>query len=214
MIDFTKTTEWAARVEDLEKLAGIAAQIEDAKLGPFIPNFEASSEQYFDETADHLRGKARDLYFAVADTELRRKLIHARRQETQAFRDLQRAGVQDATKELASARRGIDSKPWIVAAVVATTCVVVGAIYFDGTGALAGAVGGFFIGQAVAASARREQASAIAIAESDLADAEETLRDGMLTPDWFSEAEEQSGERDPSFDDESVAYNRARAEAQ
>lgn len=64
----------------LQERAGIAKKAEDAQLGPFIPNLDATPTQYELEREDYARRKVRDLYFGVQDIELRKALITKQRE--------------------------------------------------------------------------------------------------------------------------------------
>ena len=210
MVDFSKTNEWTEKIDELEKRAGIAESVADAKLGPFVPNFDATSEEYFDETEDHARTKVRKIYFALVDVKLRRELIHARRQLHLAYEDLNHENLRASQENLERVKRGAEWVPWMFAAIMAIICVALGAKYFGLYGAIAGAVGGFFAGQGIAASKRREQADEIRDAESEVAQARDGIREHQLTPHWFAATEEESGEPDLHFDEQSVIANRAR----
>jgi hypothetical protein len=213
MTDFTVPNALRAKLTTLEERAGIAEQVADANLGPQFPNFRATTEEYFDETEDYARARVRDLYFGVGDLELRKQLIHVNREWRKAYGDMNRKDLAEARKELVNANRGVEWFPWISAAIVAATCVALGAKYFGLYGAIAGALAGFFIGHGVVASKKKEQAGEIARAAANVREAEESLREHEVTPDWFNDSEERTGERDARFDDESVTANRARESA-
>lgn len=201
-----------AELAELEKRAGISEKVEDANLGPLLPDREASSQQYWDDTEDYARHKVRRLYFEeVADVELRKAMIAKRRECDSAHDVFVKTELHNARRELNKAKQRSQRLPWLYAGFAAAACVAVGAWFFQLYGAIAGALVGFFAGQGVIASARRERDEAVRSAQSEVDSTLQVMRENKLSPDWFNRSEQSTGERDKEFDYESVIANRAEA---
>ena len=74
-------------------------------------------------------------------------------------------------------------------------------------GAIAGAVGGFFLGQGAIAESRNEANEELAQASAELEQVQKDKTEQSLMPEFFGNAEEFSGERDERIDHESAYAN-------
>jgi hypothetical protein len=198
-----------AELRALEERAAIADKVNDAQLGPKFPDLDAAPLEYFDTTEDYARRKVRSLYFDVGEASLRKELIAKRRECDLAYTALVGRQLAQTQNGLAKAQQRMHSLPWLGAGCVAAACVAIGAQFFHLYGAIGGALLGFFVGQGMLASARTERAEAVRLAETDLDEELDTVREDELRPDWFNASEERTGEPDDLFDRESVITNRA-----
>jgi len=194
-------------VRALEDRAGIAKKVENARLGPLIPDLNASSDEYFRDVDDYARRKVRDLYFGVQDLALRKKLIAKQRECERFHADVLAEMMQRAHQAVAKAQQRANSLPWLRAGLLAAIWVAIGAWLFQLYGALAGALVGFFSGQGVIARARTERAKQLRSAQEELDEEVKGQREVELRPAWFNEDEQRTGERDEAFDGESVIAN-------
>lgn len=195
----------------LEDQAGISAKMERAREGRFIPlgafGEDASTDEYFADEHDHFRERARNAYFSVNDTALRIQLIEARRRVDEELNRSYESDVVLARRTEAAAEAKLKDMPWTMAAVVAVAAVGVGYWIFGLVGAIGGALGGFFLGQGVVHSARKEAHAAHRAATESVAAALDNKARSSLHPDCFSYLEETTGHREESFDRESAYGN-------
>jgi hypothetical protein len=207
-VSYEELESLRSKLSQLEQQAGITKKVEDAKLGPFLPDPNWSSAEYFRETEDHARRKVRDLYFAVQDMDLRKQLIATRRACERQFQDNIRAGIAESRAALAKAKASAESQaPYIKAAVAAAIAVALGAILFQMYGAIAGALVGFFLGLSTLARGKKKRAEVVESVQTLLDVKLKDQRDEGIKPAWFNSSEEQAGERDKHFDRESVIAN-------
>lgn len=195
----------------LEEEAGISKAMERAREGRFIPlgamGEEASPDEYFADEHDHFRDKARDAYFSVQDVELRKKLITAQRKiDSYVMRSFE-ADIAAANQAVSSATAKMQNQPWTKAAVFAVGAVAVGYWAFGLVGAIAGAVGGFFLGQGVVSEAKSNAIIEVNQATQELEDARKERAQRSLWPECFSRSEEITGEREQHLDGESAYAN-------
>ena len=115
--------------------------------------------------------------------------------------------VSRAHQALTKAQQRASSLPWLWAGILAALFVAIGARYFQLYGAIGGALVGFFADQGVISNARIKRGHDVRSAQADFDEEQETQRVGGLKPDWFNTHEERTGERDESFDQESVIAN-------
>lgn len=141
----------------------------------------------------------RRLYFSVRDKELRKELIAQ-------YRDLLRhadgytpSRILDAEQEHRALELKGFSPPWAGPAAVVTFAVWVGWSVAAIPGALAGAVAGFFVGNAYIANQRNAHLREIAAAKAEVDELKEERKKEERpfgNPLLFSEQEEQSGGED------------------
>ena len=191
----------------LEERAGIAKKVEDAQLGPLIPNLEATPDEYFRETEDYARRKVRKLYFGVEDLDLRKALIAKRRECERMHADHLNNELRRAQQALAKAQRRVYSLPWAWAGCLAVIWVAAGAALFQLYGAIAGALVGFFSGQGVIARARSQRTEEVRAAQAEVDEELQGVHAASISPVWFNAGEERTGECDESFNHESVIAN-------
>lgn len=199
----------------LEDQAGITQAMERAREGRFIPvgamGEEASPEEYFADEHDHFREKARDAYFSVEDLALRKRLIAIQRKIERQVRRSFEADVVAANRAVNAAKAKASQQPWTTAALFAVGAVGVGYWLFNVVGAIAGAVGGFFLGQGLIAEARNRANGELEQAMLELEQAKKSQAENALWPECFSAMEEVTGEREEQLDHESAYANVLRA---
>lgn len=194
--------------EQLESQAGIAVAMARAREGRFIPE-GASGEQgspaeHFADEYDHLREGTRDAYFSVTAHALRKELIGLARQEQRGLRQREQQALSEARAAVAAATQRADRVPWLQPALAVVVLVGIGWFAFATPGAIAGAVCGYFLGQALVAATKRKAKASLDSARAELADAVESVEEEMRRPEWFSADEETSGQRDSTLDHESA----------
>lgn len=138
----------------------------------------------------------RRLYFSVRDKEIRKELIAK-------YRDLLRhadgytpARIRDAQAALRTLEDKGFSPPWAWPSAIVAGAVWIGWSFAALPGALAGAVAGFFAGNAYVSERRNAHSREVSAAKSELAELEaERKREERPfgNPLVFSEQEEQSG---------------------
>jgi hypothetical protein len=169
----------AAALESASQKAGIEADVQRAR--------NSSGGQ---------REKYRAIYFAVPDIDLRKELIQAHVGFDSAIRNYNDAVVAKSKQFLIVARENAESGPipWFVAGTVAVIVVAAGGAFFSEVGAIGGAVFGFFIGQGIIYSAKRNRIRGLRAAEQEV----QALTDGPQQEGlgYFSEAEARKGTPD------------------
>jgi len=194
-------------LRELEERAGITKKVEDAQLGPFIPNLEATPTEYELDREDNARRRVRDLYFGVQDVALRKALISKYRECDRLHAQLLSAQLKREYLALEKAKRHLGRLPWAMPAIYAVICVAVGAYFFQLYGAIAGGLVGFFLGQATVAQGRSRATEALRQAQESYDEEVKGQSEVALRPDWFNTTEEHTGDRDEEFDKESVIAN-------
>jgi len=198
-------------VRALEDETGLTALMEKAREGRFIPlgafGEDTTPQEYFADEHDHLRDKTRAAYFSVENKELRKKLIEAQRNVESRLRRSLEEEIVRANREIAAATAKAQQQPWAKAALVGVGAVALGYWVFGIAGAIAGAVGGFFLGQGVITQARNEAQALLAQASGALEQAQKDKAENSQMPEFFSRTEEISVNRDKDFDDESAYAN-------
>jgi hypothetical protein len=193
---------------ELETRAGIADAAEKLRTEP--PHYHLvydAAEPYSDaqreaeraeEAFHHQRTtrRIRDLYFAVQDAELRKELIAKDREEgTFALRYWQQE-LSDAAAKLDTAR-STQKHWWVWASVWGISLLALGFHFFGLIGALGGLLVGYLNGRRMEHEALRVRDTAVADAERELKEAEETWNNVRNQPQTFSQQEAKTGEPDP-----------------
>lgn len=195
----------------IEEDAGLSKTMERAREGRLFPlgafGEKTSAGEYFADEHDYLRDKTRGAYFSVEDMKLRKRLIAAQRAVESRVRLSCEEDVFAANRAVSIAAEKARRQPWFMAALCGMGVVALGYWVFGIVGAIAGAVGGYFVGQGVIAEARNETNVALAQASSELEQAQEEKLENSLMPEFFSRWEEMSGERDTELDTESALAN-------
>ena len=199
----------------LEEQAGLSQAMERAREGRFIPlgamGEEASPDEYFADERDYFRQKARDAYFSVPDAELRKKLIAAQRKIENHIMGSYETDIAAANRAVLVATAKTRNEPWVKAAAFAVGAVAVGYWAFSLVGAIAGAIGGFFLGQGVLSEAKNEAIIELEQATQELEQARKDQAQRSLWPECFSRSEEITGEREEHLDHELAYANVLRA---
>lgn len=202
---------FAEHCEALEARADISQAMSRAREGRFIPlgalGEPASSAEYFADEHDYLRSKTRDAYFSVQDLELRKQLIAAERAVDAEIEKSYAADMSEANQTLLLAQAAADKQPWRTAAVVALGAVALGNWFYGLVGAIAGAVGGFFLSQAIVHEAKVTTKAALSTAVAEIEQLRKDSKQRALHPPIFSINEELTGQRDEHLDRESAYAN-------
>ena len=131
-----------------------------------------------------LRKEVRRRYFAIAEFDLREKLMRLERKEHQAHLLFWDTCIEDVEQALAVQQRALDRPPWLGAAFSAGLCVAAGAVFWRLVGAIGGAVVGFFVGQWVVswatANAKEKAADFQREVEADRAERKATAADEVF----------------------------------
>lgn len=138
----------------------------------------------------------RRLYFSVRDKELRKELIAKYRDFLRHADGYTPARQRDAEHELRSIELKGFSPPWAWPSAIVAGAVWIGWSFAALPGALAGAVAGFFAGNAYVSDRRNAYQREIAAAKAEVDDlAKERTREAHVfgNPLVFSDNEEQSG---------------------
>ena len=141
----------------------------------------------------------RRLYFSVRDKELRKELIAKYRDFLRHADGYTPARQRDAEQDLRSVELKGFSPPWAWPSAIVAGAVWVGWSFAAIPGALAGAVAGFFAGNAYVSDRRNAHHREVAAAKAEVADlAKERARESHVfgNPLVFSDNEEQSGAED------------------
>lgn len=206
--------EWDQLLEAshiLEAEAGISQVMERAHEGRFMPlgvtGEEVSLDEYFADQHDDFRERARDAYFSVQDVELRKKLIVARRNiDTHIMQSLKTKTLA-ANNEVSITMEKTKKEPWITAAIIAVCTVAIGYWVFALVGAIAGAIGGFFLGQGTLSETKKNVEIGFKKAAMELEQAQKDEKQRSLWPECFSSSEEITGKRESQLDRESALSN-------
>ncbi len=203
------TTEQAKRLgeelDTLERQAGIHDQAERAREAPvfwFNP-FDLTPQQRAEEQDAHearIRRKIRDAYFSIADPDLRKRLISTDRKLHEVWLRSCDDDIAEAAHKVAKATAAADRLPWPMAAIIGGACVAVGYAGAGLSGAIGGAVVGFFLGQGTIANAKSDARRAFQEAEDSLKRAKADKEEADKRPEYFTIGEQLTGERDAEFD--------------
>jgi hypothetical protein len=152
------------------------------------------------ENTNELRAKGRtqkirDLYFSVSDPVIRRALMILERKEHDVMVEFRNRGVEEAEVivEKAQARIDIPFHVWLTAAICGFMIVAAGQVVAGLTGAIGGAVAGYFIGQGIVAKCRGWARRALETARRDLDDERVDAAKSTAASPMFSSDEEISG---------------------
>ena len=201
----------------LEAELGLTEEMERARGHNFFPlgidGEDVSPDEYFADEHDGRRDRTREAYFAVPDVEKRKQLIKLDRDYAKKAAQHSEDDFRRAEWAVAQARKAVDEQPWGWAAGVAVVCVAFGFHVFQLVGAIAGAVGGFFLAQGTIASKKKNSVAAVAQAEETQKDLQKHRFINSLTPDLFAHIESLTGEEDKQFGHESARRNVSEYEA-
>ncbi len=202
----------------LEARAGITKDMERAREGNFMPlgidGEKVSSDEDLADEHDGLRRRTRQAYFGVADIELRKELIKTDREINKKFDEHSEDDFREANGAVAKAKAASSQQPWGLAAIIAIAAVAIGYKVYDIVGAIAGAVGGFFLAMGTVKNNQTETAAAFEQAEKELAELKKSQYVNSLSPEMFNHMEQLTGEEDREFGYESAHQNVRKFERQ
>ena len=192
---------------ELEARAGVAEEAENLRKEP--PNYffvydvgerhsderrEAEmAEERFHQERTTLR--FRDLYFKVPDLELRKELISKDREQGSLALRYYQQELSDAAGRLETAR-SIRRHWWMWASALGIALIGLGFHFFGLIGALGGMLVGYLNGRRMEHEAVRAREMAVADAQRDLKEAENTWNEVRNQPQTFSQREAKTGEPD------------------
>jgi hypothetical protein len=153
---------------------------------------EKAEERFHEERTTR---RLRDLYFKVSDLELRKELISKDREEGSLALRFYQEELSDAAGRLETAR-SVHGHWWIWASILGTVFLGLGFQFFGLIGALGGLLVGYLNGRRMEHEAIRAREIAIADAERDLKEAQDTWNEVRNQPQMFSRREAQTGEPD------------------
>lgn len=195
----------------LEDEAGLTAIMEQAREGRLFPlgafGEKTTPQEYYADEYDYLKKQTRDAYFSVKNKEARKKLIIAQRKVESRLRQLFEEDVIQANREISLAAAKAQQLPWGKATFIGVGAVALGYWVFGIVGAIGGAIGGLFLGLGVISHTRNYANSLLAQAKYDLEQAKKEKEENILMPEYFSNREENSGERDTNLDQELAYFN-------
>ena len=158
----------------LEAELGLTEEMERARGHNFFPlgidGEDVSPDEYFADEHDGRRRRVREAYFAVPDIEKRKQLIKLERDLNKVIERQLKDDFSRAEWEVTKAKAATTQQPWGWAAAIAVACVGFGYYVYQLVGAIAGAVGGFFLAQGTLAGKKSESMATLAQAESNLKD--------------------------------------------
>jgi len=157
---------------------------------------QLASYDYVSSRIGKVRRRLREVYFAVPDVEQRKVLIMARRMPRRLVCDVLQNELNAVRHQLQTAKHTAQGKPWMIGAAVSIGMVLLGGALAGLYGALAGAVGGFFVGKWLVDDSHKKLMRKLKLVQQDADSLANLLQVCRRAPDWFSEAEENSGERD------------------
>lgn len=201
-------------LEALEAQAGIAEKTKRAREGSFIPlgalGDKCTPEEYFANEYDYTRRHIRAAYFEVEDAELRKALIaktlESDKAADEAIAISTRRDINEARRQLESARRYADRTPW-VQALTAIVFVAIGWKLFKTPGAIAGAIAAYFLGNGEIRRSEVRRDELVKQSESDLRAALDQRERDKDRPAYFTLQEARTGIRDQYFENESAWGN-------
>ena len=204
--DIEKEQEILAKeLEELINDAGISAEVQKAQEGPWplflgdiapLGSEERAKQIKIEEEHEHnyYKRKIRNAYFGVQDIELRKKLIEKERKKQKLHRQYFEAQVYIARQELKKIKRTKNTSYYYSASFVAAIAVCLGHIFFSISGAIAGAVVGYFLGRKMEESAIRDYEFLVIDAEDNLQEIEKTWKEVKDQSEIFLLEEEDSGQ--------------------
>ncbi|SCK13034.1 hypothetical protein [Vogesella sp. LIG4] len=154
------------------------------------------SYDYISSRISKVRRKLRELYFSVPDVAQRKALITARRQPRRLVCEALQDELNVARHTLQTTKHRSHAKPWLLGAAVGAGAVLLGAALAHLYGALAGMVAGFFVGKWLVDNHNKQLQRQTRSEQFDADSLANLLQTCRRAPEWFSEAEENSGERD------------------
>jgi hypothetical protein len=193
---------------ELETRAGIVDAAEKLRTEP--PHYHLvydAAEPYSDAQREakqaeeafhqqHATRRTRDLYFAVQDAELRKKLIAKDREEGTLALCYWQQELSDAAVRLDTAR-SMHKHWWAWASMWGIGLLALGFHFFGLIGALGGLLVGYLNGRRMEHEALRARDTAVVDAERELKEAEETWNHVRNQPQTFSQREAKTGEPEP-----------------
>lgn len=139
--------------------------------------------------------KLRAAYYSVADAELRKQLIITTGKLDRLYLQKCDLDVALAKEEVSKAIEKSKSQPWYLSVTSSVGAVIIGQWILGFFGAIAGAIGGFYLGQLLLASIKKENAREIEHARHLLALAQQQNVASRVDPFLFSAEELEACER-------------------
>lgn len=198
------------RIEELETQLGIRDAAERAREGSFMPlgidGERVDPEEYFADEYDDERRKTRKLYFSIENMDAKRELIEEARTVQELRRHFSQIAMQDAKGELAKVKARMRKLPWGSGAIIALLGIGLGYWLRGDTGAIGGAVFGFFMGYGYVQNSKGQLETDLEQAEQALKQAKRDEHIRALYPEMFSHEEARSGQENNDFTTEYALY--------
>ncbi len=145
------------------------------------------------------RMSLRRLFFGVSDVNVRKRLIGL----TREIEELTMLLIEDerttALKMLQAAERKAVMGSWGIAALIAGVSVAIGHLLIALSGAIGGAVVGYFLGRGYIEASKVKAASDVQWAKARLDEIERHSEGLPHKPELFSKSEAETGEEDKGF---------------
>lgn len=180
----------AVEVAALRELFAAKRKMED------LQSKQHKSFDYIATRIGKVRKTLRQHYFAVPDIEQRKILIMARRMPRRLVCEALQHELDVARHSLQTAKHTAHAKPWLIGTTASVIAVLLGGGLAGLYGALAGVVGGFFLGKWLVDNSHKRILRQTKSGQWDVDSLSNLLLACRRAPEWFSESEENSGERD------------------
>jgi hypothetical protein len=168
------------------------------ELGALIGTLEAKAG--IEEAVKHAREtgapeKLKDAYFSVADTAIRQELIHTTGRLDQLYLEKCDLDVVTAKDEVSKAIEKSQKQPWHLSITSSVGALIIGQWLLGFPGAIGGAVAGYFLGQWLLSSLKKENMMEIERAKHRLISAEKRNEASRVAPYLFSTEEQEASGR-------------------
>ncbi len=140
--------------------------------------------------------KLREAYYAVANIEIRKKLISTTGKLDRLYLQKCDLDVSSAREEVSKAIDKSKEQPWHIAAASWIAPVVIGHWIYGLPGAMVGAIGGYFFSQWVITVIKKDNSRAVEQAKHLLASALRRNEESRIDPYLFSAAELDACDRE------------------
>lgn len=206
-------------LSQLETSAGIAETVEKVNEGCFFPYgifgegdglpSHQGRENYFDSEFDHRREGIREIYFGVANNEVRKALIRKARVIERTYAERAIEDKLRAEADVAKAQSAFDKPSWKPIILIIATSLIF-SVWKEGWAGFSLLIGGLIYAYFYRRDQNHRRKWELNQAKESLATVnEDGEEDRRFRPERFSQSEEMTGERSESLDGLSATYLRA-----